>query len=105
MLLKTLLTLSLLLLSSCKSFTSAPSWPGTVKAHFYLTFTQDITTKEIIPHCYSFLILDTYPYTLEEPIEINPLACEGLSGYLPKEMKLMTNYADQVNEWAVKHCK
>lgn len=98
MLIKILLTLSLILLSACKS--SFPEWPEKVKSHFYLAFDQ---AGE--PHCFSYEIISTYPYKLGEAVELSPLACEGLQGYLPHEMKDITSYANKVNAWVQKECK
>lgn len=98
MLLKTLLTLSLLTVVGCKS--SFPAWPESVQSHFFLAFDQAGAA-----HCYSYKIISQYPYKIAEKLELNPLACEGLSGYLPHEMKDMMNYSNDVKAWVDKECK
>jgi len=97
MLSKILLTLSLLLVAGCKS--SFPEWPERVQSHFAIVF------DEQGPHCYSYKIISKMPYKLGEKIELDPMACQGLSGYLPHEMKDILNYSAEVDYWIKKECK
>ena len=98
MLTKTLLTLSLLLVAGCKA--SFPTWPEAVQSHFFVAFDQ---AGEV--HCYAYKIVSQYPYRIAEKMELTPLACDGLGGYLPHEMKDIMNYSGDVKAWVDKECK
>lgn len=94
-----LLTASLFL-SGCK-LTSAPQWPKEVTEHYYFVLGQDGT-----PFCFMSKILSSSPqYLLDEANEVPLEKCDGLSGYLPHDMKSVISYKDRTVEWSVKHCK
>jgi len=95
-----LLTLALFL-TSCKLKPSAPEWPREVKSQFALVFDENGEA-----FCFSYEILSTEPYVLGEPIQLNDVrACNGLTGYLPVEMRKVIKYKDRSLEWVGKNCK
>lgn len=75
-----------------------PEFPSSVKTQHM------VVISEGVGYCFEFEIISTNPYKISaEPKVVELMKCDGLSGFIPDNMKLVTNWVDDVQIWADKH--
>lgn len=83
----------LLLLSSCAN-QIFPEFPPQVG------FQRVVIVKNDKAHCLIFEIVSKFPYKIKYIEEVPLSQCDGLGGFLPKEMQAITAWMDDVHVWA-----
>lgn len=91
--------LLILICSSCALFPSAPKWPKHVNKNYSVV----VIEKEAF--CFSYDIQSVEPYVLGEPVEEPLEKCDGVTGFLPKDMKDVLTYKSKAEKWIGENCK